>query len=59
MISAAFNHLDITTFKRCFPTSSYSSYLTTTPIDLSIFSVYSLFPSMMALDNLMMGSMMN
>lgn len=57
-VSAALIHFDMTALRRCFPSNFYSSYVNFNPRVSNILLATSMFPSMTALANLQMGSMM-
>jgi len=59
MTSAALIHFYITDFNKCFPVSILSSYFNGTLIATNILSIFSYSPFMIALANLITGSMMN
>jgi len=54
--SAALIHFYITDFNKCFPVNALSSYFNATLIPTNILSIYSYSPFMIALANLMIGS---
>lgn len=55
--SAALIHFYMTFFNKCFPVSSLSSFFKTIEIPVKILSIYSYSAFMIALANLMIGSM--
>jgi hypothetical protein len=54
--SAALIHFYLTDFNKCFPVNILSSYFNATLIPTNILSIYSYSPFMIALANLMIGS---